>query len=642
MIGRYEIERELGEGGMATVYLAHDPMMGRQVVIKVILREFTRDPQFRARFLREAKVIAGLEHDSIVPVHDFGEHEGQPYIVMRHMPGGSLQDRAPYTQLTLPEVARLIERIADALDYVHSKGVVHRDLKPANILFDERGKAYLSDFGIAKLSEASTNLTGTGIIGTPAYMSPEQARATQDLDRRSDVYSLGVIIFQLLTGEMPFTARDAIGLLLAHVNEPIPDIRKVRADLPNESSALIKRALAKKPDDRYQTTGELAQELSKLATKPSGKPRFDPFPKPTDKPKTPTPKPVTPTLGADDGDRPRRSLRPPRSAVWLIPALLVSACAVSLLLAAIIAVPNLLTTLANRTPAATDVAALTPNLLTQPATANNPTTTQPPTRTHTHTPAPTLTPTLTPVPTLGIGSTQVSQKDGMVLVFVPEGEFTMGSNGGYSDERPVHTVTLDAFWIDKTEVTNAMYALCVNEGVCQPPYNDRSYTRDTYFGDPQFDNYPVIFVDWNYATTYCTWAGRRLPTEAEWEKAARGIDGRIYPWGNTEPDAKLLNFKGNIGDTTEVGSYPNGASPYGALDMAGNVWEWVDDWYGENYYRNSPSENPQGPSSGNYRVLRGGSWHDGANYVRSAYRDGNYFDYANSSYGFRCSLSTFP
>jgi serine/threonine-protein kinase len=397
-VGRYEIERELGEGGMATVYLARDTVMDRKVVVKVILRDYARDPQFRARFLREAKTIAALEHDSIVSVHDFGEHDGQPYIVMRQMSGGSLQDRAPYSQLTLPEIARIIERIADALDYVHSKGVIHRDLKPANILFDERGKAYLSDFGIAKLSEASTQLTGTGIIGTPAYMSPEQAQAMQDLDKRSDVYSLGVIVFQLLTGELPYHARDAMGMALAHISQPVPEIRKTRPDLPRESDALIKRAMAKKPGDRYQTTTDLANDLSKLANKPATKPRGNLFQPPADKPKTPTPATLKPALPADDPpptSSPESSSFSPKAsqpAVWALLTALVAVCILAALLAGIWAVPNLFTR-NTATAQPTDVAAVivTTPTLTHTKSTNTTTPTVQPSSTFTTRPSETLT-----------------------------------------------------------------------------------------------------------------------------------------------------------------------------------------------------------------------------------------------------------
>jgi serine/threonine-protein kinase len=227
----------------------------------------------------------------------------------------------------------------------------------------------------------------------------------------------------------------------------------------------------------------------------------------------------------------------------------------------------------------------------------------------------------------------------MLMVYVPEGEFTMGTTDGASDEQPVHTVNLDAYWMDRTEVTNGMYALCVQAGACQQPRNTSSPTQTNYYGTSQFADYPVIYVAWNDAQAYCAWADARLPTEAEWEKAARGTDARTYPWGNTVPNTDLLNFNRNVGDTSAVGKYPSGASPYGALDMAGNVDEWVADWFGETYYGSSPSSNPTGPTSSNFRVYRGGSWHDPEYFARSAYRGGDPPDYYNIVIGFRCALS---
>jgi formylglycine-generating enzyme required for sulfatase activity len=185
------------------------------------------------------------------------------------------------------------------------------------------------------------------------------------------------------------------------------------------------------------------------------------------------------------------------------------------------------------------------------------------------TPIPTPLPP-TPTPTLGIGSTLVREKDGMVMVYVPGGTFQMGSADEDPDEQPVHSVTLNGFWIDRTEVTNAQYAHCVGDGICIAPVGSDSSTHDSYYGVSEFDDYPVIFVNWNRADTYCQWAGGRLPTEAEWEYAARGPDGNVYPWGNDAPHDTLLNYHQNIGDTTEVGSYPGGASWVGAMDMAGN------------------------------------------------------------------------
>jgi formylglycine-generating enzyme required for sulfatase activity len=275
-----------------------------------------------------------------------------------------------------------------------------------------------------------------------------------------------------------------------------------------------------------------------------------------------------------------------------------------------------------------------------------------PTTTASHEPEQTNTPpasetSIPIVPTLGIGST-LAGKDGMTLLYVPAGEFTMGGYGE-SDTEPGHTVFLDAFWMDRTEVTNAMYAQCVDDGACNKPSSTKSSTRASYYGNSEFKNYPVIYVSWHDANAYCKWSNRRLPSEAEWEKSARGKNGRRYPWGNDKPSRSLLSYYQS--DTTEAGIHPDGASPYGVLDMAGNVREWTADWYDATYYAISPASNPLGPNTAAWRVLRGSSWNDGAEYCAGVYcfdaiastrrvRGG---DYQNSiNIGFRCAMSATP
>jgi len=228
----------------------------------------------------------------------------------------------------------------------------------------------------------------------------------------------------------------------------------------------------------------------------------------------------------------------------------------------------------------------------------------------------------------------------MLMVNVPPGDFMMG-NIEYDDQSPVHRVYLDEYWIDQTEVTNRMYAACVADGVCKPPISFSSSFQESYYGKAEFENFPVIYVSQKFARTYCAWAGGRLPTEAEWEKAARGTDERKYPWGNDSPSCKLANYQGCKVDTVAVGSYPDGASPYGALDMAGNVWEFVNDWYGMAYYSLSPDSNPQGPASGDgdYVVLRGGSWSNPQEFLATTYRLDDGQDNMYTTFGFRCSKS---
>lgn len=229
----------------------------------------------------------------------------------------------------------------------------------------------------------------------------------------------------------------------------------------------------------------------------------------------------------------------------------------------------------------------------------------------------------------------------MVQVYVPAGEFLMGSTNvdpnATAFEQPQHPVYLDAFWMDQTEVTNAMYAACVEAGGCLIPISSGSETHLEYFRNPTYDAYPVLYVSWANARAYCQWAGRRLPTEAEWEKAARGPDGQIFPWGDAAPNPSRANFNNNVGDTSAVGSFPTNASYYGAFDMAGNVWEWVNDWYGGLYYASSPAANPPGPTNGTVRVLRGGAWDSEVKDIRAAAR----FSFGPTSrqnfIGFRCA-----
>ena len=273
LIGRYEIKSEIARGGMATVYHAYDPRFERDVAIKLLPQVFLHDPQFKVRFEREAKMIALLEHPAIVPVYDFGEDVGQPYIVMRYMSGGSLTDRLRQGAITIAETTQIVARLAPALDAAHGRNIIHRDLKPGNILFDHYGNGYLSDFGIAHQTiEGSATLTGEAILGTPAYMSPEQIQGDKRIDGRSDIYSLGVLVYQMLTGQAPFQSDTPAKIMMMHVLQPVPDIHQARPELPTDCETIITRSMAKKPEDRYSNASELAFALESITRSEIGSP----------------------------------------------------------------------------------------------------------------------------------------------------------------------------------------------------------------------------------------------------------------------------------------------------------------------------------------------------------------------------------
>jgi formylglycine-generating enzyme required for sulfatase activity len=261
-----------------------------------------------------------------------------------------------------------------------------------------------------------------------------------------------------------------------------------------------------------------------------------------------------------------------------------------------------------------------------------------------------------PAPPLGIGSVRASEVDGMQQVFVPAGKFVMGSaSQSNSDERPEHQVSLDDFWIDRTEVSVGQFRRFVEATghVTQYEQDGQGWIwngsgwsavkgaswQNPLGNGPLPDNTPVVQVSWNDATAYCDWARRRLPTEAEWEKAARGTNAALYPWGNNQPDASLASYNGVLG-LVPVDSLPSGASPYGALNMAGNAYEWVADWYSDSYYANSPGQNPKGPKSGKYKVMRGGSWQLSATALLAFGREVGQPTAGNSNVGFRCASSS--
>jgi serine/threonine protein kinase/uncharacterized protein YraI len=264
-LGQYQIIAEIAKGGMATIYLAYQPMVERYVAVKVIQRSVAGERKLLERFQLEAKLLTQLEHPHILPVYDYNAAHDPPYIVMRYLESGTLKEILNETPLPLHEIALMLRQVASALDYAHRQGVVHRDIKPSNIMFDRDGNAFLTDFGIAYLTRANSDLTQTGyIIGTPGYMAPEQGKADVQTDHRADIYALGVLLFRLVTGKLPFNADEPMALLQLHQNAPIPSASALNSEVPAEIDTVIATAMAKNPEDRYQSANDLATALIEI------------------------------------------------------------------------------------------------------------------------------------------------------------------------------------------------------------------------------------------------------------------------------------------------------------------------------------------------------------------------------------------
>ncbi len=600
-------------------------------------------------------------------------------------------------QLLIP-IARAL-----AYAHAHKPRIVHRDVKPSNIMFTEIGEPVLTDFGIVKIlgSGEGYTLTGPGIgIGTPGYMAPEQWHG--EAGQQSDQYSLGVVFFEMVTGTIPYKGKTPAGIHISQATESLPKPSELVPNLPKDVEQVLIKALEKKPEDRFVDMKAFSEAMNQLLIKTQLSvviPQAIELENTQDDlkvlkdtetvqnkktvifPAITFDKPTETLIGSETLDRKtvlnvitetsndtlventQTEVGDPdlfwpatepgevtkvgnrriynwfgRIKNWRFVGF-VCLLMIGVLFGVIwISKGGIASIFPPSAIIATEMTKLTLILGENPTASTIPMVS--PKHLITDTPIPialplfTSTPTSFATPQLVIGSTITREKDGMVMGYVPAGSFTMGSS--YYDD--AHQVTLSAFWIDQTEVTNGEYGLCIRAGTCQPPLTTKSWSHDNYYGNSQFANYPVIYVSWEKAKIYCEWAGARLPTEAEWEKAARGTDERTYPWGEGL-DHSYANYDSGGGDTKQVGSYKSGVSPYGAFDMAGNVWEWVNDWYDSRYYTNSPISDPNGPSTGSMKVIRGGAWGYIDGYPRS---DNRYSCPPGCEYpalGFRCAGS---
>ncbi len=623
LLNEYRIEQKIGEGAFGEVYLVTNLALKVQRAVKVLRqdtpglgsKEFESN---RARFQLEAQLGARLNNPTANPhllqVHSFKALDGLLLLEMEYAPGGNLQGRlaklpAQKESLPIPEALRIGVEIALGLAALHAGNIVHRDLKPSNILFDEHGHARVADLGLAQTlddyslrSQLSDSLA-VQHPGTPLYMSPEQANTRRGLQSASDIYALGLILFEMLTGKN------------YNLLKPGTHAASLRKDIPAHLDKLLFQMLSEIPRERPWDGAEAARLLQAVLEKKQ------------------------------------------KSFPWwlLIVALVLAGCCGSIALYMLWPKPG--------------GAAPAPDLIFPTKSISNPTsqavypTDIPvvPTAGQASAPVATAIPAATATSGPGIGSTFVRTQDGMSMVFVPAGKFTMGSGNNASQEQPVHTVNLSAFWIDQTDVTNAMFKTFVQalSYKTQAEVNGKAEVFNTSTGfvattgaDWQhplgpgssltgLDEHPVVQVSWQDASNYCAWAGASLPSEAQWEKAARGPTPRVYPWGD-QFNPNNANYGQKTGATSSVTQYQSGASPYGAYDMAGNVWQWVADWYADNYYQVSPGNDPAGPGTGKYRGVRGGSWFNAGPDVRTTIRGTGVPASSYSLIGFRCARGNTP
>jgi serine/threonine-protein kinase len=661
-LGQYRIVSPLGEGGMAAVYKAYQAVMDRYVALKILPRHFAADPQFVGRFEQEAKVIAKLQHVHILPVHDFGTEDGYTYIVMPYVETGTIAELLHGKPLPLKQIRKIITQVADALGHAHARGLVHRDVKPSNILIDEDGNSLLTDFGIAKMVEATIQFTQTGaILGTPAYMSPEQIKG-ETLDGRSDIYSLGVVMYEMATGRPPYRAETPPAIFVKHLHDPLPPPRSFNPELPQNLERVILKTLAKDQNDRYASVSEMSQAIQSAIPEVS---------LPETLVKTPEPDPDETIVEAYVGVQEEM----PHTEVEVEPDVLEPAIE-SVIEREPLKLPGGLSRVALIGGAGVIFIgmAIVAVLLfggNGGGTEDPGGTKIPPTNPF----EPTLQPTLeatqiietqqpeqftqTPTPTQPqAGALLTNPPDGAELAYVPTGCFSMGATKEDNEyvlarESPVHEVCLDGYWVYRTEVTVEQFRSFVGDtgyitvaehlgyGVVYTQFDDGSYgwerTPGTTWRHPRGldypsspGNHPVDQVTVEDAAEYCEWAGWRLPTEAEWEHAARGPANSLYPWGNAIPNGSFsnicdINCPGLDEETPLDDGYPRAApvgsfppNSFGLYDMAGNVWEWVTDWYGD--YSAAGQDNPTGPVSGTERLARGGSWGYGEGGARSTYR----------------------
>jgi serine/threonine protein kinase len=545
IVGKYELLEFLG-GGMSHVYRARDTVIDRPVVVKLLTVDACQDVEAKARFLQEARLAGNIQHENIVSVFDFGEHDGRPFIVMEYLKGKDLRDaiRGGHTG-SLIDRMKIALQIADALEYVNGRGIVHRDIKPENVHIDSNGRVKLMDFGIAKTADLS--LTKTGMtMGTPYYMAPEQV-AGKPATPLVDVYAFGMLFYELLTGKRAVNGDTIEAVLYQILNVPVDPEPMVNEGTPPPVRALVLRCVEKKPESRPQSFRIVVEELRGLISGSTGE-RTQPVSSKT----IPFPSSAPPVPAAK---------RERSAAVWAVPVVLIALVGAG-------AAWWLTRTKPSETPPIHEVVK---EVVKDP-------------------------------PPVIVG-----------MIYILAGSFLSGEQST--------PVSLPAFYIDETEVSNADFTAFCSATGCPAP--------------TAAPDLPVVRVTVAQARDYATWTGKRLPSALEWERAARGTDGNKYPWGN-EDNVSLANVSGKV--LKPVKSY----AAYPEYQMAGNVWEMVEG-------NVEPSDearagfakllNPPLTAQDKWITMRGGSFNTKLD-AAVAYQFARIPErYSSSDIGFRCAKS---
>ncbi len=630
---KYRIDSLIGAGGMGAVYQSTRLLIGDEVAIKILHTERVVDPHASERFRREARAAARLKHPNAVSIYDFGvSSDGLQYLVMELIEGRSLREVTKQQGPLDPSLAaEVTSQVCAALDEAHRQHIVHRDVKPDNIILNSSGaglRVKVLDFGIAKLrDDTASHLTQTGsVMGTPHYMSPEQCLG-EELDSRADIYSMGIVLYEILCGRVPFNSPISTAVVVQHVNQPPPALRTINPKISPQMEAAVLHALEKRREARPQTAIAFAREVvaavrgfpfdyEKQWT--SAVPQFvvdestddertvekrlpiSAFESPTSS------KEMAPTVHL-------ASLSGSTGPVTLGRATVGSGAMSTKILKQAVA-HKFAVVLLSIVLLGTLIGVVSWRVFLQPGTNTNSPSKRRPDNTNVVS------------DNADKGETHEDPKPPQGMAFVRGGTFMMGSNEGDQDSKPPHSVTVKPFFIDIYEVTCEDYKKFVDAKRYPAP---KAWINGSYPSGAA--RHPVTGVSWEDADAYARWVGKRLPTEEEWEVAARGQDGLRYPWGNSwKPGCANADEEGKARQgMADVGTH-NCGSPSGAMDMIGNAWEWTaSDWVPY------PGGHLQYPTSGGEKVIRGGSWESPRNIATSSFRSG--VTGAGNETGFRCA-----